>query len=64
MVKEYKSLGVSPSTYNRIQRVRKEIIAQRIREPGDGAVVIPNMDDVINLALDALEEQLEMVKLG
>jgi len=53
------NVWVSDGTKDRLEKTRSEITRARAQDPGVELVVTPTLDQVIGLALDALEEGLE-----
>jgi len=57
------NVWVSDITKDRLEKARSEITRARAQDPGVELVVTPTLDQVIDQALDALEERLNEAAL-
>lgn len=57
------NVWVSDGTKDKLEKARSEITRMRAQDPGVELVVTPTLDQVIEQALDALEERLNEATL-
>lgn len=53
-----KTIGIEKLTWSRLEHAKRVIVQRQLAETGGKSLSMPTHDDVINLALDALEEEL------